>query len=292
MAVLWIVVAFVWRRGRQVPVRECLLFVFLAIRHVRSFISVFRIRLGPSNGLLVKTRPEVLEFIYSPYVASSWSAPQRIHKIANHCSTIRRIGGILDFEPDCIVDVLRLDPIATRYRITLDQARWLLSDGQLVISLWEDVDRLYSLSFCLSSEGAKLRACIGGIQGREGAGVLDRYRQFTKQSYGMRPRDFLIEIFKIFCRVINVTEIHAVSDQNRPSHERMDSIDKFKTRYDLVWCDRGGVIGPDGFFTLPLAAYSRKAETIPPRKRTMYRNRHRMMSAIEAMLASEIEARA
>jgi len=289
MAVLWGVVAFVWKRGRQVPLRESLLFVFLAIRHVRSFVSLFRIRLGPSNSLLVKTRPEVLEFIYSPYVASSWSAPQRIHKIADHCSTVRRVGGILDFEPDCIVDVLRLDPIDVRYRITLDQARWLLSDGQLVISLWEEVDRLYSLSFCLSSEEGRLRACIGGIQGREGADVLDRYRLFTKQSYGMRPRDFLIEVFKIFCRVINVTEIHAISDDNRPS---LQSIDEFKSRYDLVWCERGGTIGPDGFFTLPLAAYSRKAETIPPRKRAMYRNRHGMMSAIEAMLASAMQGRA
>ena len=65
------------------------------------------------------------------------------------------IGSVVDFPPDILIDIIRLAPIDLRYRITLDQAPWLLRDGLLVMSLWDDVDRIFHLGFCLSTENGK-----------------------------------------------------------------------------------------------------------------------------------------
>jgi len=124
-------------------------------------------------------------------------------RIADHCQTVDAIGGILEIEPGIVVDVLRLDPIDPQYRISLDQPHWLLNEGLLAISLWGGQDRIFHLAFCLSTlpDGRRV-AYVGGIQGRGHVDALERYRHFTKAACGMRPRDFLVKVFKMLCRAL------------------------------------------------------------------------------------------
>jgi uncharacterized protein VirK/YbjX len=283
---------YFWVRLRQTPLREIILFVLLFLRHLPSVLKLLMVR-HRNSDVLIKARPEILEFIYSPYLAASWSVQNRVDRIIDHCRTVNRIGGIIDFMPDRVIDVLHLHPIDRQYRITLDQARWFLRDGQLVISLWHGVDRLYSISFCLSSQDDDLKAFIGGIQGRAGPDMLDRYRDFTKQSFGMRPSDFLIEVFKMFCRAINVTEIHAVSDENhqstRSALNTSVATGPIKLSYDKIWIDRGGSYGGRGFFVLPVAECRRADEEIPAKKRAIYRKRYQMMALVDQQLTRALK---
>ena len=80
--------------------------------------------------------------------------------------------------------------------------------------------------------------------------ILDRYRIFTKAT-GMRPRDFLIEVFKMFCRALDVSEIRAVSNLNHPQRQKVSDI---KLSYDQVWRERGGVYDGNGFLFYRSAA--------------------------------------
>jgi uncharacterized protein VirK/YbjX len=289
----WIQCAsYFWIQLRQTPFSDTICYALLFFRHLPSVLKLLMVRYGNSDAL-IKVRPEILEFIHVPYLAANWSVQDRVNRIVDHCRTVNRISGIVDFTPDRVIDVLRLHPIDLQYRITLDQARWLLPDGQLVISLWHGVDRLYSLSFCLSSQGDGLKAYVGGIQGRAGPGVLDRYRRFTKQSFGMRPRDFLIEVFKSFCRAMNVTAIRAVSDENhrftRSALNASTDTSQIKVDYDKIWMERGGSYGGDGFFILSLDMYRRPPEKIPVRKRAMYRKRYTMMALVDEQLTSALK---
>ena len=112
-------------------------------------------------ALACKTRPEIIGIVLKPYVAANWDAKTRIARIADHYRTVGEIGGVVDFPSDILIDVIQLTPIDSRYRITLDQARWLLPEGPLVISLWDGVDRIFHLGFCLSTENGRRVAYIG-----------------------------------------------------------------------------------------------------------------------------------
>ena len=209
----------------------------------------------------------------------------RFARIAEHCNTCDQIGGLLAFPVDGLVNIVWLDAIDRRLRLTLDQAPWLMREGQMIFSLWYGVDRIFHLSFCLSTEEGKRVAYIGCLQGRNEVDelghrldVLSIYRDFTHASFGIRPRDFMVETFRMLCTTLSVEEIRAVSDLNHP--QRLTSGD-VKLSYDEVWRERGGVDNGNGFFILPLHANRRSAEEIPAKKRSMYRKRYALLDAIE-----------
>jgi uncharacterized protein VirK/YbjX len=270
--------------------RKTLSSAFCLVWHLRALKPLLWAARESSLHRLLKARPEILMMGVTPYLAANWDARTRFDRIVDHCITVAAIGGLVDFPPDTIVSLIKLDQIGLQYRISLDQPRWFLRDGQLAISLWDGTDRIFSLQFCLSSREGKVIAYIGGLQGRVQKDhepcIMDRYRFFTKAAAGMRPRDFLIEIFTMLCQALGVTEICAVSDRNHP--QRLLSQD-VKLSYDEVWHDRSGHDGGNGFFILPVSARRRSAVEIPGKKRAMYRKRYAMLDAIGAGLAAALK---
>lgn len=282
-----------WTAIKRSSVRKTLLFSVLFVRHLRALTQLLLARQGSNLRWLVKTRPEIIGIVLKPYVAANWDAKTRIARIADHYRTVGEIGGVVDFPSDILIDVIQLTPIDLRYRITLDQARWLLPEGPLVISLWDGVDRIFHLGFCLSTENGRRVAYIGSIQGRAERDIYDykidilnRYRRFTRAASGMRPRDFLVEVFKIFCKAINVSEIRAVSNLNHPQRKLFD----VKLSYDEIWTERGGSRTADGFFILPVAASRRTEEEIPAKKRAMYAKRYAMLDIVEAEVTATVRS--
>lgn len=252
-------------------------------------------RRGSNLHKLVKARPEILKMVLTPYVAANWNAQTRLARVIDHCKTVAEIGGIIDFPSDNLINLVQLTPIDLRYRLTLDQARWLLADGQLTLSLWDGIDRIFHIGFCLSTQDGKRVAYIGGIQGRAGIDlwkneidILNCYRRFTKAASGMRPRDFLVEVFKMLCRALDVSEIRAVSECNHP---RRDLASAFKLSYDEIWRERGGSYNGNGFFLLPITMSRRAEEDIPAKKSAMYRKRYAMLESVEGELTVALRSR-
>lgn len=227
--------------------------------------------------------------VHGPFLAANWDAPTKIRRLLDHNDTVAKIGGILDTPPDMVADLIELKSIGPAYRITLDHPRWLLREGQLALSLWDGIDRIFSLSFSLSTQDSQRVAFVGGIQGRrQVAGetnILERYKLFTKAAFGVRPRDFLVEVFRLFCQEIGVTKIFAVADENHPTGSLQDNI---KLSYNEIWQERGGVDNGDGFFLLPLNPDRRSEEDIPAKKRAMYRKRLAMFAEIKTHLADRL----
>ena len=159
-------------------------------------------------------------------------------------------------------------------RLVLDQPKWFMQ-GQLTISLFAGETRIYSLAFSFRLEPT-LVAYIGAIQGRDLEGILDLYRQITKALHGMRPRDFLVEVFCMLCRVVGVKQIYAIADSCRIHRSPYFGHDKTKitVNYDEIWQDRGGAQLCRDFFTIPITGSKHEHEEIPPKKRSMYR-KHR-----------------
>lgn len=262
---------------------------WLALRHWRSLKPLCEARPGSALSSFVAARPECWSMVLVPYIAATWSAPVRFRRLVDHCATVERLGPLMNFPPEAFVDLVLLDEIGPDYRLVLDQPRWLLRDGQMAISIWEGADRLFSLSFCFGSEDGALVAYVGGVQGRKEDGVLERYRQFTKLSEGVRPGDMIAELFRMVCVAMGVTRVLAVSDATRHQASRYcqarPGANSAKFSYDEFWAARGAELTQDGFFDVPLDPRRRSADEVRANKRAMYRRRYAAMDAIEARIA-------
>jgi uncharacterized protein VirK/YbjX len=245
------------------------------IKNIDATWSLFTA--GSSVRRLIRKRPElVLNIATKPFITRDWDAKRRAVVLIDHCHTVARIGRLVDFPEDGSVELLWLAGVEGSYRMTLEQSRWLQMGGLITFGLCEATDRFFHLSFCLSTCSGELVAYVGGIQGIPKG--LDQHRLFTKRTYGMRPRDFLVEAFKLFCRSLGARKIFAVSNS---SHVNAFSSQSNLPSYDRLWLERGAHFAEDGFFVLSPALKRRAPDEIPAKKHSLYRKRYELLERVE-----------
>lgn len=229
--------------------------------------------------------------ILSSYGSDRWDMMTRQLRMIEHCEIVEELGAPLNVGPGRVFDLIEIELGDMPYRLTLDQASWLMRDGALTFSLWEEIDRLFSLSFTFGRDRGRLIAFVGGIQGRHGEASLERYRRLTKAAHGMRPRDLLFEAFRMVCGAIGVAEIRAVSNaaRHRPWKVRRNlAVDPTTLDYDALWHDRGGVARDDGFYSLEPQFRMRDEQDVPARKRSLYRQRRHMLIGLAALVTAAV----
>jgi uncharacterized protein VirK/YbjX len=163
-----------------------------------------------------------------------------------------------------------------------------MREGQLVINLFLGNVRILSLAFSFARESGKVVAYVGAMQGRNIDGLLDTYRGITKAMHGMRPRDFLFELFRSFCRAVGISKIYAVSDASR-HHRDSFFVSKTKSKeltlnYDEIWIERGGILENSDFYVFSVTPQIKNLEEVPSKKRSMYRRRYEFLKIIEARM--------
>jgi uncharacterized protein VirK/YbjX len=234
---------------------------------------------------LISKRPETLGAIIWPYQCNSWDAKTRLNHIVDHYSAIEDLKFKIDFPLDGALKLLDLSNVYNGLHIALDQPKWFLREGQLVINLFLDRTRILSLAFSFARESDGVVAYVGAIQGRNFDWSLDINRELTKAMYGMRPRDFLFEQFRTLCRTLGVSKIYAVSNASR--HHRNNyfgkktKIGELAVNYDEVWIERGGVLEGLDFFVFNVNVLKKDLEQIPAKKRSMYRRRYEFLDITE-----------
>jgi uncharacterized protein len=243
---------------------------------------------GTSLHRVMSERPKLLGALVWPYQCATWQAGERLARIIGHYNTIDSLAAPLRFSVEERLVLAELDSIHTGMMLVLDQPEWFLREGGLTLNLFLDSFRAYSVAFSLFRTGeGRLTATIGGIQGRNREDMLDTYRELTRTLHGLRPRDFLIEALRILCRLLQVTDLHAVSEAAR--HHRHPY---FKggvppgQNYDSIWPDRGGVPLGSDFYVLAVAPERRDLSDVKPGKRPMYRRRFEFLDSLEADIGS------
>jgi uncharacterized protein VirK/YbjX len=284
---LWAASATMFKVNGFVAATRRMRFIFRALtiyESVKPFVDA-----SPESplGRLMEHRPETIGAVVWPYQCLEWDARTRLARIRDHCSVIERMGGSIDFPVEGQLNLLDLSEIRAGLRVIVDQPKWFMREGQLAINLFMDDTRLYSLVFSLSNELSGITAFVGGIQGRDIEGVLDQYRELTKASHGMRPRDLLIEVFKMLCATLGVTQIFAVSDESR--HHRSPyfgkaSARKLSVNYNDIWADRGGVRVNPEYYRLEVESRERNLDSVAAKKRGMYRRRYEMLRSLRQQI--------
>lgn len=281
---LWGNSAAVWQGKGTVVLLRRVQFVLAALKiygAVKPFIN------APSEtplGLLMAHRPETLGAVVWPYQCAGWNPTTRLERIKKHYSIVATLNPLLNFTVLEKLELLDLGGIREGLHVVLDQPKWFMREGALALNLFVGGTRIYSLAFSLFDEPKGITAFIGAIQGRDIEGALEQYKEITKAAHGMRPRDLLIEIFRIFCEAFGVEKIFAVSDEHRHHrHPYFGNTKKsFSNNYNEIWVERGGLRIDPKFFELPMEQGQKDIETIPAKKRGMYRRRYEMLRVIKS----------
>ena len=248
---------------------------------------------GSALDRALAIRPELIGAVVWPYICVNWDAQQRLARIRDHFRLVEGIGERLDFAIDQSVLLLDLGDLQPGLRVVLDQPRWFMREGQLVLNLFDGDSRIYSIAFSLAEEDGALAVYVGAIQGGNTDGVMADYKDLTKTLHGMRPRDFLVELLRSLCRSIGVSRIYAVADasrQHRSSYFGDAKSAIMSLNYDEIWTERAGTRISDDFFSLALDAPLKPLEEVASKKRAMYRRRYDMLAEIDGRLDSAWKA--
>ena len=156
----------------------------------------------------------------------------------------------------------------------------------ITLNLFIDHERVFTIAFSFhKNKQGQVCAIVGAIQGRRMADITDLYREMTKKTYGIRPRDLMIEVFQMLCGLSGVKKIYAVSESHRQHKHRFyhfkDKPSIPSINYDEVWSDRSGIRCNNAFFELPLSPPRKPLSCIVSKKRSMYRNRYILLNRLE-----------
>ena len=275
-------------KGGVVRFTRRLRFLFKALSAYRSVKQILDAPRQSPLGKLMQCRPQTIGAVIWPYQCAGWDVHTRLARIRDHYSVIEKIGGTIDFPVDGQISLLDLSDICEGFHVVVDQPEWFIREGQLAINLFLGDVRMYILAFSLFHQGSVIAAFVGAIQGRDIEEALEKYRGLTKASHGMRPRDFLIEVFRMFCAELGVSKIFAVSEEFRhhrdPYFGPVISTKEFSTNYNEVWIERGGVRVDPMFYQLSVTDPERVLAAIPAKKRGMYRRRFEMLRRIKEQM--------
>jgi uncharacterized protein VirK/YbjX len=171
--------------------------------------------------------------------------------------------------------------------LVLDRPVWFMREGELVLNLFQGDLRVASIAFTLCCVDGELCIFIGAVQGIhkgiESDKSLDIYRDLTKDFEGLRPRSFLIEAIKYLALNLGVKKIYAVGDGYRHHRHPYFGAEKAKelaADYDVIWMEHGATPSErEDFFEIPMTSSRKPLDTIPSKKRAMYRRRYELMDS-------------
>jgi uncharacterized protein VirK/YbjX len=233
--------------------------------------------------------PLISGAIFWPYINRTWKRGRKLEVIDRH---YRMLDGPAAIVADAMRDEVVLATLDDEYeglKLVLDKAIWFLREGEAVLNLFLDRERIYSAAFSLGEEGGRRLIYLGALQGSNSDAAQDTYRHMTRKLHGLRPRDLLMTSLKLLCIEMGIGVIWAVRSEDRQHNSAYFAgthDEKVLVRYDEVWQEHGGTELANGFFEIPATVKYRDAGEIPTHKRAMYRRRYQMLNR----LAMEIEA--
>jgi uncharacterized protein VirK/YbjX len=242
---------------------------------------------GTPLGELLAEQPQAVGTLIWPFQCAAWGAQTRFARIEGHLEAVRQIRGLNLALQEKLV-LADLSSFSPGVCLILDRASWLSREGLITLSLFKDDFRAFTVSFSLFGF-PETQLFIGGLQGRQSEEILAMYRELTKDFEGMRPRDFMLEMLRLFALKLGVRHIYAVADGHKISrHKYFGEKGAPGLFYDDVWQERGGVRIAETHFELPLAGSRRPLEEVAAKRRSMYRRRYEMLDQIEAMIPSDL----
>jgi uncharacterized protein VirK/YbjX len=262
-------------------------FVLAALRDPALARSLEHLDRDSPLGRLLAEQPETIGNLIWPYQCAAWDAKTRFARISGHLDALEKLPGLKVADDEKIV-FADLSSLSDDTLVIIDYSPWLAREGHLTLSLFKGQFRAFTLAFSLFNY-PQTELFIGGIQGRNDDRILGLYRDLTKALHGVRPRDFMLEMLRLFALSIGVRHIYAVADEYKISrHPYFGKKGTLGLFYDDVWLERGGSRVAKTHFELPLTGTRRDLNEVAAKKRAMYRRRYEMFDELAASLPQDL----
>jgi uncharacterized protein VirK/YbjX len=235
--------------------------------------------------------------LQQPYLCADWSPGQVLAIMTQHYEWAATMLSRRVFEGIYVNNDLALATWTSKrtYRLHLrhvGKSRRFRQEGELVAELecLDEPGEIASLSFTVASD-AEGRRClyIGGLQGALKELGPEAIKQAMRELQDLRPKSLMFFVTQTLARAWNCERILAVGLGNhayRDHKRRRRAVDpSMKFDYDGMWLECGGVLGGDGFYTLPLETPRRTREEMKPNRRPMYARRYAMLDEIQTQIA-------
>ncbi|MBU1483035.1 MAG: VirK/YbjX family protein [Gammaproteobacteria bacterium] len=234
--------------------------------------------------------------MYWPYINHVWPMQRRLAVIEQHYRMLGGPAAIIAHATFEEIEVARLEAEYPGLRVVLDKAMWFLREGEIVLNLFVNDQRFYSLAFTLGNDDTgQPIVLVGALQGSNSDAAQDVYRNITHTLHGMRPRDLLMVAFKLLCTELGIDRVWAVSSDNRQHNSPYfgnSHKEKVLVAYNEVWQEHGGTELDSGFFEIPTAVKYKDMAEIPSRKRAAYRRRYEMLDRLALDIKNSCEQHA
>ncbi len=242
--------------------------------------------------------PRILQLVERPYINNKWPVGKRLDVIATHYELLNNIDTNLSVI-GCAdsVQLADLGHICPQLTVTIDHARWLLCEGELVLNLFMGDLRVVSLAFSIGGDVLGTTCIyVGALQGIH-RGIpheqsLAIYRDLTKQLNGLRPKPLIVDVLRMMATQLGANRILAVADDNRQHrHPYFGKRERrsLASNYDEIWQELGGRLDSEsGFYDIPLQYSDRDLSEIPSKKRAMYRRRYEMLDFINSCVTQAL----
>ena len=159
-------------------------------------------------------------------------------------------------------------------------------EGELALYLLQaDGSALSSMIFTVADHGHSL--LIGCVQGAAGDLGRDAVRAFTRQSYGLRPKNLLLSMLYALAGAGRIDQIFGVSNKAHP----FAGSGKVKADYDSFWQECGGVPSDKGFYRLPPHEPLRDEAQVESKHRSTFRRREALRHQACELIGQTFDSR-
>lgn len=230
----------------------------------------------------VRYHPELAEKPHRPYQQRGHSASDRVSLLEAHYRSCEAAGW------DNIVEALCSGPLllacfADRddkpLELQLDRAGQFGKEGEFVLNLVENGERLYTIAFSFRDAGDGRELFIGCLQGPACEKGRERVRSLTRACHGMRPRSLVFETMQWLAEQSGCVRLCATSTAGH-IYQCLRKRRTIAFDYDACWRELGGEQRAGGDWLLPLHPEHKPLESVASRKRAEAARRNALREQI------------
>ncbi|WP_028536498.1 VirK/YbjX family protein [Paludibacterium yongneupense] len=241
----------------------------------------------PELATVVPRQPQWLHKLQRPYLCVDFNTADKLCLLRRHYVLFHSL-----FSPPLRQHLLgeRAVPLARFagksgefYLIELALTHTMDKEGELMLNLVcaRSQQRLVTLAFSLGCDDTgDSRVLLGCLQGPQGTDGRERFREVTRDLYGMMPKILMVKALCIISRLLGIRHLLAVSNRGHVHNRRGYSA--IRSDYDAVWRSLGGMPAGPHFFALDSRLPARDPATVPSAKRAQYQRRKALETEIEA----------
>jgi uncharacterized protein VirK/YbjX len=244
---------------------------------------------------LRETYPRIVSKVQWPFISSRYHNAEKISALRAHYAFFT---GCL---PASIQEALSTGqnwPLVSipleqeTIGVVLRQANYE-KEGELAISLLSltTQELICTITFTIATYSSSTREIvIGGLQGHDFSDDKARIISITRSLKGLRPKALMLFALQQFAATWDCTALHAVGNTLHiysSARKRKD----LAADYDAFWEESGGVLGENGFFTLPVIPPVRDIAEIKPNKRSTYRQRYALLESLGEQIRASLSGK-